>query len=168
MFGNAQPSIAFDSGVERRMKVIPMRAQISDGQKNPKLVEQMMLNEGPAIMAWAVEGARLTAAESFVPDPPQVAQAVKEYKRENDHIGDFIEECLVFDEGATVASDVVWGRYSKWIEAGGVDFVKKADDRAGKSLLVRMLKTWSIENGTPIESFKSSNTRKLRGVALND
>jgi putative DNA primase/helicase len=168
MFGNAQPSIAFDSGVERRMKVIPMRAQISDGQKNPKLVEQMMLNEGPAIMAWAVGGARLAAAESFVPDPPQVAQAVKEYKRENDHIGDFIEECLVFDEGATVASDVVWGRYSKWIGAGGVDFVKKADDRAGKSLLVRMLKTWSIENGTPIESFKSSNTRKLRGIALND
>ncbi|MGW7281765.1 phage/plasmid primase, P4 family [Streptomyces sp. NPDC054844] len=168
MFGNAQPSIAFDSGVERRMKVIPMRAQISDGQKNPKLVEQMMLNEGPAIMAWAVEGARLAAAESFVPDPPQVAQAVKEYKRENDHIGDFIEECLVFDEGATVASDVVWGRYLAWIQADGVDFVKKADDRAGKSLLIRMLKTWSIENGTPVETFKSSNTRKLRGIALND
>ncbi|MFJ5280330.1 phage/plasmid primase, P4 family [Streptomyces parvulus] len=168
MFGNAQPSIAFDSGVERRMKVIPMRAQISDGQKNPKLVEQMLLNEGPAIMAWAVEGARLATAESFVPDPPQVAQAVKEYKRENDHIGDFIEECLVFEGGATVASDVVWARYSTWIQAGGVDFVKKADDRAGKSLLVRMLKTWSIENGTPIETFKSSNVRKLRGVALSE
>ncbi|MEU2070426.1 phage/plasmid primase, P4 family [Streptomyces anulatus] len=166
MFGNAQPSIAFDSGVERRMKVVPMRAQISDGEKNPKLVEQMMLNEGPAIMAWAVEGARLAAAESFVPDPPQVAQAVKEYKRENDYMGEFIEECLVFVDGATVPSDVVWARYSAWVQAGGVDFVKKTDDRAGKSLLVRMLKTWSIENGTPIEPFKSSNVRKLRGVAL--
>ncbi|MGW8719013.1 hypothetical protein ACWGNR_06840 [Streptomyces althioticus] len=49
-----------------------------------------------------------------------------------------------------------------------MDFVKKADDRAGKSLLVRMLKTWSIENGTPIETFKSSNVRKLRGVALSE
>ncbi|MEV7150492.1 phage/plasmid primase, P4 family [Streptomyces sp. NPDC093084] len=165
MFGNAQPSIAFDSGVERRMKVVPMKAKITDAQKDPKLFERLTLNEGPAIMAWAVRGAQLAAAEAFVPDPPQVADAVKVYKQDNDHMGQFVEECLVFADGATAASELVWARYVRWVQAGGTDFVKKADD-AGKSLLVRMLKTWSVENGTPVETFKSSNTRKVRGVTL--
>ena len=107
----------------------------------------------------------MAAAEAFVPDPPQVAKAVKEYKQENDHVGQFVEECLVFADKATTASELVWARYVTWVQAGGADFVKKDDD-AGKSLLVRMLKTWSVENGTPIETFRSSNVRKLRGVAI--
>jgi P4 family phage/plasmid primase-like protien len=161
MFGNAQPSILFDSGVARRMKVIPMTASITDDKKDLELENKLMAEEGPAILAWAVRGA-MNSWNSEVADPPTVEDAIKELRQDSDPLTQFIEECLTVDPKARVRPEEMWAQYRSWAFRGGAEFAKN------KSELTKRLKVWGVEHDHPIGSRSSNNVRYTYGLRFTN
>ncbi|GFK95469.1 hypothetical protein NNJEOMEG_03332 [Fundidesulfovibrio magnetotacticus] len=76
--------------------------------------------ELPGILAWLVKGCLLYQRDGIAP-PRSVLAATEEYKREEDQIQDFIEECLISFDG-TGKTDVerrtnateIYDLYSRW------------------------------------------------------
>jgi len=61
---------------------------------NPNLKQELLDEEGPAILAWVIEGARLYLAEGLQP-PEFVRNDTAEYAEEEDHLADFVAEQLL-------------------------------------------------------------------------
>ncbi|MFM9603574.1 phage/plasmid primase, P4 family [Streptomyces turgidiscabies] len=159
--GNHRPAVKFDSGVKRRIKVIEFMNVISDADKDPDLVEKMFANEGPGILAWAVQGAVRMANARTVEDPPEVKEAVERYAAENDHLGHFLRDSLEFVEGQFMTSKELWAIYQVWLDGGGTDFVGK--ERQGG--LTKAIRDRATRDGIPFETQKKVNGRwGVRGV----
>lgn len=69
--------------------------------------------EYPAILAWLVRGC-LEFQEVGLKRPAAVKAAVEAYKKEEDIIGDFIDECCVIGDGFSVGATKVYERFVEW------------------------------------------------------
>ncbi len=88
--GNHQPLVkGNDDGVWRRFHVIPFDVQIPVAEMDRQLCEKLK-SELPGILAWAVRGASDWMGNGLNP-PKVVTEAVKQYRRESDVIGQFID-----------------------------------------------------------------------------
>lgn len=65
----------------------------NERRADPRLAEKL-LREAPGVLAWMVRGCLEWQRRGLDP-PPAVRAAVAEYRRDEDLIGEFIEECLV-------------------------------------------------------------------------
>jgi putative DNA primase/helicase len=81
-------------GTWRRIKPIPFLMQISEDRKDPKLKEKLAA-EYAGILQWMLAGCRAWQAQNCkMIDPPEIHQAVDEYKAESDRLGEFLEDCV--------------------------------------------------------------------------
>jgi phage/plasmid-associated DNA primase len=72
--------------------------------KSDDLMTQLM-SEAPAILAWAVQGCRDYLEVNGLDTPEVIRQAVDEFRREQDSIGQFLEErCETLDRSARPGS----------------------------------------------------------------
>ncbi|OLN31301.1 DNA primase/helicase, phage-associated [Desulfovibrio sp. DV] len=72
--------------------------------------------ELPGILAWLVRGCLLWQSEGILP-PKSVLAATEEYKREEDHIQDFVEECLIRtpeEKDTRVTATAIYELYTRW------------------------------------------------------
>jgi putative DNA primase/helicase len=76
---------------------------------------QKLLAESDGILAWMVRGC-LQWQERGLDPPPAVSAAVAQYRRDEDIIGDFIEECLLLapDDQAGVPARDVYDVFAWW------------------------------------------------------
>jgi putative DNA primase/helicase len=88
-----------DEGIWRRPRLIPFTVQFQDPRerrdtKNAKdlNLRSQLLGELPGILRWIVEGATEYFADGLV-EPGCVKAATAAYRREQDHLQDFIDEC---------------------------------------------------------------------------
>ncbi len=81
-----------------------------------KYLRQKLLNDAPAILAWAVRGCLQWQAQGLKP-PPAVIDASKEYRRDEDLIGHFIDDCCYESKGSETLAKDLYDCFKKWWES---------------------------------------------------
>jgi putative DNA primase/helicase len=95
--GNHKPTIkGSDHGIWRRVQLIPFTVTIAAEKKDPNLLEKLR-HELPGILNWAVAGYQEWKRMGLTP-PAVIREQVKEYKREEDVLAEWLEDCC--DHGA--------------------------------------------------------------------
>ncbi|MEV5468313.1 phage/plasmid primase, P4 family [Streptomyces griseoincarnatus] len=165
LYGNIRPTIPFTEGVRRRVKVIHMDAKVNPAERVENLSGLLLAEEGPAILAWAVRGAVRVASGERCDDPPTVANAVKDWQRDNNPFGLFADEYLTVEEGAKLSNPDLWTAYEVWKAHGGRDFasnVTQLGDRLIEWANVEQVE--GIERPANAMKFGGKRQRGFRGI----
>jgi putative DNA primase/helicase len=77
LMGNHQPQVqAGGTSFWRRLRLIPFLHTVPEGKRNPNLARDLVRDEGAAILAWIVEGARQVLTDGrHTPDSVNAATA---------------------------------------------------------------------------------------------
>lgn len=79
----------------RRVRLIPFRHVVPEDQRVSNLADQLLADEGPAILGWAVRGAAEVLATGLA-DPAAVLAATEDYRISEDTLAGFVrDECLI-------------------------------------------------------------------------
>jgi putative DNA primase/helicase len=116
--GNHKPRIkGTDKGIWRRMNLVPWSVTISDAKVDQKLPRRLEA-EFSGILNWCIEGCLAWQQRGL--DPPQsVLVATAEYKKEQDVLGQFFSERLVFGQDERVGRTDLRAAYERWCEELG-------------------------------------------------
>jgi P4 family phage/plasmid primase-like protien len=123
LMGNYQPSVeAGGPSFWRRLRLIHFGYTVPHHKRVAKLSKVLVQQEGDAIMAWIVEGA-MDVLKFGVATPKSVEDATEEYARQEDHMGRFVEECLVVGQpdSEKVANSALAHVYTKWCRENNED-----------------------------------------------
>jgi len=80
-----------------------------------KYLKEKMILEAPGILAWLVRGCLEWQRIGLAP-PASVLEATAEYKRDEDLIQDFIDECCFLDPGHEVGASSLYSEFKTWFE----------------------------------------------------
>ena len=106
-----------DYGIWRRIKLIPFEITIPETERDPKMLEKLLL-EKEGILAWAVEGCLLWQAEGLGM-PAAVKQATAGYREEMDVLSQFISETCKIGGQLQVPSKELFCAFEKWCSNNG-------------------------------------------------
>jgi putative DNA primase/helicase len=92
---NHKPQIlGTDDGIWRRIRLVPFNVTIPEGERDQHLAAKLEA-ELAGILAWAVEGCQAWQREGLKP-PAAVTNATDAYRREEDTLGEFLEQqCVI-------------------------------------------------------------------------
>jgi len=114
-------------GFWRRVALVPWNERFrkpgEDGDAPPEDPElaATLAREGPGILAWAVRGAVAHAAgQSLFPFPTAVRVRTDAYRANEDKLGGFIVERVVYERDASVAVGVLFAAYQDWCKRESV------------------------------------------------
>jgi putative DNA primase/helicase len=110
-------------GFWRRVRKIDFKAQIS-GPENKRLVPDLLEEEGPAILAWMIDGARQVIAHGEQV-PQQVMVATQQYRYEEDALARFLDLKMHKSPEMSVHRDAVYMVYRQWTIGEGVSTLPK-------------------------------------------
>ena len=129
LYTNHLPKVgAKDTGIWRRLIVIPFKAKIEGNSDIKNYTEYLCENAGEAIMKWMIEGAQQAIDLGFKsPFPKCVSDAIAAYKAENDWLGHFIEECCEVGSDLTAKSGKLYSTYRAYSAANG-EYVRSTTD----------------------------------------
>jgi putative DNA primase/helicase len=117
--GNHKPSVrGTDTGIWRRIRLVPFTVRIPDAEKDPALAEKLA-DELPGILNWALAGCLRWQRHGLTP-PACVTQATAEYRREEDVIGQFLDDCTTVDAGARIGTTALYQTYEEWCVTEGI------------------------------------------------
>jgi len=102
----------------RRVRLIPFTAFFPPGKADTDLPQKLMA-EASGILTWAVSGCLMWQTLGLG-TAYAVQQATKEYRQEQDEIGQFVDEKCVLDETSEVRAGALYKAYREWCEAGGL------------------------------------------------
>jgi|GEM_PF-1952875 len=140
--GNHKPSVP-DTGpaLWERVRLIPFERTFTEEEMDRDL-ESKLLAEAPGILKWLVQGCLLWQREGLIP-PARVVEAVADYRREEDTLGDFIDECTRQCADATILHADIFRTYQEWTRENGMRFP------CTKKGLAKQLreKGWASRNG---------------------
>ena len=117
--GNHKPRITgTDHGIWRRMLLIPFDNTIGANERNADL-DIELLQEGDAILSWAVDGA-VKWFERGLDVPASVVAETKTYREEEDVFGQFLEECTNPCNYGSISRGKLRGLYEMWCKDQGI------------------------------------------------
>lgn len=120
MAGNHKPDVrGTDNGIWRRVRLIPFTVQIPENRRDPKL-RQHLKHELPGILNWALEGCLKWQSDGGLNPPKVVLDAVKEYRGDEDLLGDFLQESIVPDTNGRIKKRDLFQAYKDWCESEGI------------------------------------------------
>lgn len=120
MYGNHKPAIkGSDEGIWRRLRLVPFTVEIPPKDRIRGLDETLKMEEGAGILAWAVRGCLEWQAKGLA-DPEVVTEATKEYRHDEDLVGQFLEETTVHGQGMEVSSSALYSAYRDWARSRGL------------------------------------------------
>ena len=150
---NELPEIEKQEGaIWSRMRVIPFRHVFPEGKRIKGLGQKLVTEEGPGILAWAIEGAREWTRQGLN-EPTRVMEAVEHYRTSQDIIGDFLSESLFCHlehvpgstpcrldhapiQGGRCETSELYNTYTRWCRASGIE--KPLSGRAFGTALERL------------------------------
>ena len=130
LYTNHLPRVgAMDTGIWRRLIVIPFEAKIEGTSDVKNYAEHLYEHAGGAILAWIMQGAALIHKEGYQLTPPaQVRAASAAYRDENNWFAQFLEEtCDTTDHAAQTRSGELYRCYRAWAAATG-SYVRSTTD----------------------------------------
>jgi putative DNA primase/helicase len=115
MATNHKPVIkGTDYGIWRRIKLIPFTTTIEE-ERQDKNLEQKLMDEGPGILNWILEGTVRWRTEGLK-TPPDITRATDEYRGEMDVIGNFIKERCIQGAGCSIRARELFKAYQDWCD----------------------------------------------------
>ena len=129
LYTNHLPKVgAKDTGIWRRLIVIPFKAKIEGSSDIKNYTEYLCENAGEAVMKWMIEGALQAIDLGFkIPFPACVEEAIATYKAENDWLGHFLDECCEIGDGFTAKSGELYSAYRTFSASNG-EYVRSTTD----------------------------------------
>lgn len=103
-----------DKGIWRRVKMVPFTAIIKDKDKDPALKSKLE-TELSGILNWALKGCADWLREGLN-DPPEIDEAISEYRQEMNPIADFIDDCLITDKEGDAEIAMLNDTYGRWFQ----------------------------------------------------
>jgi putative DNA primase/helicase len=138
----------------RRVRKIPFLHVVPEDQRIPDLHEQLLGEEGPAILGWFVHGAVEVLANGLN-DPASVIKATREYEISEDSLASFVaEECRSGPYYWCTVADFRH-RYERHCEEMG------ADPLTAKALTMRLTTEFAVTSGKA-----GKGLRVYRGIEL--
>ena len=115
---NHKPRVTDDShGFWRRVRLIPFLRQFKeDADRN---LERVLAEEAPGILNWAVRGCIEWQARGLTP-PAIVSDAVEDYRRESDPLGEFIASRCNVDPKCAAPGAMLYREYQAWAKGAGL------------------------------------------------
>jgi P4 family phage/plasmid primase-like protien len=140
-----------DWGIWRRIKLIPFTTVIPP-ERQDKGLQEKLAAEFPGILNWAVQGCLEWQAEGLG-EPPAVVDATGEYRRQQDVLAGFLDECCIVAPDTRARAGDLLIAYRKW---SGDDHMSQR--RLGETLTERGFGsapiggyTWRIGIGLKVE-----------------
>lgn len=116
--GNEKPEInSNDQAMWNRIHRIPFDVTIPKDEQDPNLADKLK-DELGGILAWAVRGAADYYREGLNM-PPEVRDATKAYRTEQDTVARFIAEDCETDESFECSAQPLYEDYRKWCAGAG-------------------------------------------------
>lgn len=115
-------------------------------------LDREILKEAPGILAWLVRGCLLWQRDGLNP-PRSIMEASEEYRRNEDLLADFIDECCIIEPGAKEKGAALYERFVTWYNAN-IGKKEWTGTRFGKQLSQKFNKT------------KSEGCNVYHGIAL--
>jgi len=114
--GNHRPQLgSADEAMKRRLHIVPFNARFGPDKADPAVASQL-LDEAPAILAWAVQGA-LEWQDGGLQPPAVVLEASRDYFDDQDVVGQWIEDCAAVDDPcAETPSSDAYRSFRRWKE----------------------------------------------------
>jgi|GEM_PF-3307643 len=114
-------------GFWRRVALVPWNVHFrkpgEDGDAPPEDPElaATLATESAGILAWAVNGAVAYAAGATLhPFPAAVRVRTDAYRTDEDKLGTFVADCVVYEQGASVGVSVFFAAYRDWCDTENV------------------------------------------------
>jgi putative DNA primase/helicase len=119
---NNKPQVpADDFAIWKRLILIPfgisfvIEPYFPDERKIDKFLGEKLKEEASGILAWLVRGC-LAWQERGLDVPALVSESTGDYRRGEDMIMDFIDECCVIDKGYEVRASDIYDAFKPWFE----------------------------------------------------
>ena len=106
-----------DQGIWRRIRLIPFEVEIAEEKQDAKLLDKL-LQEGEAILAWAIRGC-LDWQKEGLGIPAAVKDASQAYREESDVIGRFFDDCCILESGHQTQASLLYQAFRNWCERNG-------------------------------------------------
>lgn len=117
--GNDKPSLAaVDTAIRRRMHLLPFVITIPQEERVADLDDKLFREEGPAILAWAIQGI-LDWQKIGLNPPPAIVAATDEYLDQEDAIGNWISDCAELQRAAVTQTSKAYECFKNWTERSG-------------------------------------------------
>jgi P4 family phage/plasmid primase-like protien len=118
--GNHKPSLrGVDEAIRRRIHLIPFTVTIPPQLRDKQLAEKLR-TEWPGILAWCLEGCLEYQRVGLNP-PKTVLDATAEYLRDQDTLGQWIDECCNRDEPTSeTLSSKLYANWKDWAQTNGL------------------------------------------------
>ncbi len=112
---------ADDEGLRRRVVKLPFDNPPAQKDRALKRRLRTVAEARQAVLAWAVRGC-LEWQRSELKPPPSISEATHRLWEDMDQVGQFFDDCLVFDDACRTPSRELQGAYEAWAEEQGVSF----------------------------------------------
>lgn len=160
LLANHQPAVkAGGPAFWRRLRLLPFEHTVPPEARIPDLEDRLVEQEGPAILAWLITGARDYFTHGLA-EPASVRAATDTYAADQDTVARFVaDECVVGDPNAQHLQTkvaAVRAAYERWCRVEGEEPV------SAKSF------TQQLRARFGVLSDRDNATRWYRGIRLND
>ena len=129
--GNQKPTLSsVDNAIRRRLVMMPFLKKFGEGEnKNNKNLKEILADELPQIVAWAIEGA-MDYLENGLPEiPASIRDASSGYMEEQDMFSDWFNECIQPVQGGFLSNTQVRESYNNFTNTTvSKQFVSKIND----------------------------------------
>lgn len=116
---NHLPHISDDDATRRRIHLIQWQVTIPEEERIQGLADELIRDELPGILAWAVEGS-LQWKKQKLDRPGSAHLAALDYFEEEDEFGMFLDDKLVPTEVVWTSNTAVYRYYSQWCSATNI------------------------------------------------
>jgi putative DNA primase/helicase len=152
---NHRPRVhSTDHAIWRRLRVVPFSVVIAESEQDPRLRRRLVEDDGPAVLAWLVQGA-VSWNRDGLGEFDVVTAATEDYRQSEDVFGAWLAECTVsVDRSVRTKVGELWSSWRSWCEQAG--------ERPGRQ------QTFSLaleDHGVELESYEK--TRLARGIGLS-
>lgn len=156
--GNHKPLITDTTqSIWRRVKLINFPVTIPEDKRDKNLRDKLRRPENQkAKLAWLVNGAA-SWFKSGLGEPPEVTEATKAYRQDQDIVGSFVGECCIMDQLAAVLQGDLYKAFSQWCVDTGNTILTKTK-----------LRERIIERGEIIPAKGHGNAASWKGIKLSD
>ncbi|CAL9674629.1 hypothetical protein SUDANB178_07650 (plasmid) [Streptomyces sp. enrichment culture] len=122
LLGNHRPEVGTGGfAFWRRMRLIPFERVVPDHRKIDNLADILVLEEGPGILNWLIEGARrYLAGDRDLTGPERVRIATTAYAETEDHTTRFYQECCRLGPDLRAEQTALYAAYRTWCQNEGV------------------------------------------------
>jgi putative DNA primase/helicase len=123
MHANHQPAVRTGGpAFWRRIRLLPFLHVVPPEEQEKGLESRLVNEEGPAILAWAIQGA-VDYFRDGIAEPASVLAATQAYEKDQDNIGRFVEEMCVLGaagaQGMAVKVSDLRAAYETWCRGEG-------------------------------------------------